>query len=336
MIDLPYLPYSAQLKARGFSGYRIRKVTLNGGFTCPNLDGSKARGGCTFCDNRSFSPSAGDRSVDIGEQLRKGIEYKRSRAGNRGNIREDRFIAYFQTYSGTYAPVDRLRSLYTQALAHPEVIGISIGTRPDCITPEIADLLEEIGSRTFLTLELGLQSAHDESLIRINRAHGFREFAEAMDLCSGRGFDLCVHLILGLPGEMRWHFRSTARAAARWRFQSIKIHPLHAVKGTELGRQFLRNEFRPLLQQEYVSGLVDVLERIPSDVAVQRFTGDAPAGMLLAPTWCSRKTDIQKAMLSEFARRKTRQGSAMMSWPEKPTEKAGLKEDAIVRTADIG
>lgn len=321
--------------ARGFSGYRIRKVTLNGGFTCPNLDGTKARGGCTFCDNRSFSPSAGDRSMDIGEQLRKGIGYWRSRSVNRGSGREDRFIAYFQTYSGTYAPVERLRSLYMQALAHPGVIGISIGTRPDCITPEIADLLEEIGRRTFLTLELGLQSAHDESLIRINRAHGFREFAEAMDLCSGRGFDLCVHLILGLPGEMRWHFRSTARAIGRWRFQSIKIHPLHAVKGTELGRQYLRGEYRPLRQEEYVSALVDVLERLPIDVGIQRFTGDAPAAMLLAPTWCSLKTDIQKAMLSEFARRNTRQGSALAEWPKSTQEKEVL-DKAGIRDVDHG
>lgn len=304
--DTPfYTSYSALLKAKGFAGLRVRKVTLNGGFTCPNLDGTKARGGCTFCDNRGFSPSAGDRAVSIPDQLAKGMAYQRSRLG------AERFIAYFQPFSGTYAPVDRLRTLYRQALDHPDVVGLAIGTRPDCIDAGIADLLEEIGRSTYLSLELGLQSAHDESLRRINRAHGFREFAQTMDLCAGRGFDICVHVILGLPGEAAGHYRATALALGGWRFHSVKIHPLHIVRGTVLASQFRNGAYRPLGQDEYVSGLVDFLERIPPEVAVQRFTADAPPEMLIAPLWCRSKPEIQKAMTGEFIRRGTHQGSAL-------------------------
>lgn len=304
-----FMPYSKMLDDKGFDRYKVRKITLNGGFTCPNLDGSKARGGCTFCDNRGFSPSAGNRSVPIREQLEKGMEYQR------GRFSADRFIAYFQTFSGTYAPVNRLRDLYLQALDHPDVIGLAIGTRPDCITPEIADLLEEIGRTTYVSLELGLQSSHDDTLRLINRAHEFRDFEEAMDMCANRSFDLCIHLILGLPGESRCHYRATARSLNKWRFHSVKIHPLHVVKGTVLQRQYLSGEYRTLAQGEYVAGLVDVLERIPMHVGVQRFTADATGDLLIAPEWCRRKPEIREAMIREFTRRGSRQGSLLTGCP---------------------
>lgn len=290
------------MKAKGLLGKRIRKVTLNGGFTCPNIDGAKARGGCTYCDNRSFSPVAGSRGKSITSQLKEGTEFLRS------HLRSDGFIAYFQTFSGTYAPTARLRSLYEEALAFPDVVGLAIGTRPDCITPQTADLLQELSRRTFVTLELGLQSAFDESLQRINRAHLFAEFAATMDLCRGRGFDICVHVILGLPGEGRLHFQETAAALGRWPIESVKIHPLHVVKGTALAREFARGEYCPMEMEEYVAGLVDFLERMPPETAVQRFTGDAGADLLLAPLWCTRKSAILEAMKAEFLRRGTCQG----------------------------
>ncbi len=301
-MNTPYTPYSEVLKSKGLSGTRIRKVTVNGGFTCPNLDGTKGRGGCTFCDNRSFSPVAGDRGLSITDQREKGTTYLRKR------YQADKFIAYFQTFSGTYAPVERLETLYRQALEFPDVIGLSIGTRPDCLTPEIVALLEELGKKTFLTLELGLQSAFDVTLEKINRGHTFEEFARAMDLCSRKSFDLCVHVILGLPGETKSHFRSTAETLGRWYYQSIKIHPLHVVRGTVLEKQFLCGEYEPMEMETYISGVVDFLERIPSDVGVQRFTGDAPEAMLIAPKWCRNKFGIMEAMKSEFERRGTTQG----------------------------
>ncbi len=300
-----YTPYSEILSRRGWAGTRIRKVTLNGGFTCPNLDGTKARGGCTFCDNRSFSPSAGDRGKAIPDQLEQGITYLRAR------FKAEKFIAYFQSYSGTYAPVEKLRALYMQALAHRDVIGLAIGTRPDCITPEIADLLEELGSKTYLSLELGLQSSFDASLERVNRAHNFKDFSQAMDLCDGRGFEICIHVILGLPGESTFHYRRTACSLIRWKYHSLKIHPLHVVKGTVLARQFETGQYLPLEKQSYVQGLVDFLERVPPQVGIQRFTGDAPESLLLAPLWCRDKSKLKEAMLAEFHERDTWQGYAL-------------------------
>lgn len=305
MPHLLYTPYSEILSQRGWMGTRIRKVTLNGGFTCPNRDGTKAQGGCTFCDNRSFSPSAGDRGKSVSDQLDQGIAFLRSR------FKAEKFIAYFQTYSGTYAPVDRLRSLYMQALAHPDVIGLAIGTRPDCITPEIADLLEEMGKRTYLSLEIGLQSSFDTSLELVNRAHTFKDFSQAMDLCDGRGFEICIHVILGLPGESAFHYRRTACSLIRWKYHSLKIHPLHVVKGTVLARQYEDGKYLPLEKNIYVQGLVDFLERVPPLVGIQRFTGDAPESMLLAPLWCRDKSVLQEAMLAEFLDRGTWQGYAL-------------------------
>ncbi len=298
--------FASQLAGKGFAGRRIRKVTLNGGFTCPNIDGSKARGGCTYCDNRSFSPAAASRGLSVTRQLEQGTAFLRSRLGAEG------FIAYFQTYSGTYASLPRLRALYEEALAFPGVVGLAIGTRPDCLSAGVVDLLEELAQRTFVSLELGLQSAFDESLRRVNRAHGFAEFAAAMELSQGTAFDVCVHLILGLPGEGPPHYRETAAALGRWTYQSIKIHPLHVVKGTALARDFTRGGYRPLEMREYVEGLVDVLERIPREVGVQRFTGDAGPDLLLAPLWCRDKGRILSAMQAEFLRRGTCQGSRLI------------------------
>ncbi len=302
---MPFLPFSEILERKGFGGVKVRKVSLNGGFTCPNLDGSKARGGCTYCDNRGFSPVAGKRSMPIEAQMEEGMAFYRSRFG------AEKFIAYFQTFSGTYAPVARLRDLYARALAHPDVVGLSIGTRPDCVSPEVADLLAELGKDSFVTLEIGLQSSFDETLVRINRAHTFAEFSQAMDLCQGRGFDLCVHIILGLPGEGRDHYLRTAESLSRWNYHSIKIHPLHVVKGTVLATQYARGEYVPMGQEEYVSGLVDFLERVPPEVGVQRFTGDATGDMLVAPLWCRNKSAVLAAIKNEFERRGTRQGSAL-------------------------
>lgn len=300
-----FTPYSRRLAESGFAGRRIRKVTVHGGFTCPNLDGTKGRGGCTFCDNRSFSPVAGSRGVSVTRQLAAGTAYLKERLGAEG------FIAYFQPFSGTYAPVARLRALYEEALAFPGVVGLAVGTRPDCLSPESADLLDELAGRAHVTVELGLQSAFDESLRRINRGHGFAEFAAAMEAARGRRFEVCVHLILGLPGEGPPHFRETAAALGRWTYQGIKIHPLHVVAGTPLAREHAAGQYLPLEREAYVQAVVDVLERIPPEVGVQRFTGDAPADLLIAPLWCRGKGALKEALIREFRRRGTCQGSRL-------------------------
>jgi radical SAM protein (TIGR01212 family) len=229
----------------------------------------------------------------------------------------DGFIAYFQPYSGTYAPVARLRALYEEALAFPGVVGLAVGTRPDCFAAECADLLDQLAGRTHVTVELGLQSAFDESLRRVNRCHGFGEFAAAMESTRGRRFEVCIHLILGLPGEGPPHYRETAAALGRLSYQGIKIHPLHVVSGTPLARDHAGGRYQPLEREAYVEGVVDVLERIPPEVGVQRFTGDAPADMLVAPLWCREKGALKEALIREFRRRGSCQGARLVR-PSRP------------------
>ncbi|HLP42043.1 MAG TPA: TIGR01212 family radical SAM protein, partial [Fibrobacteria bacterium] len=248
------------------------------------------------------SPAAGSRGLSVTHQLEARTEWLRSRLGSEG------FIAYFQTYSGTYAPVARLKALYEEALAFPGVVGLAIGTRPDCLEPETVELLDDLSRRAYVSLELGLQSAFDETLRRVNRAHGFAEFAAAMDLCRGRGFEICIHLIVGLPGEGPPHWRETAAALGRWDYHSLKIHPLHVVRGTALARQYDSGLYIPLERKAYVEGLVDILECVPPSVGVQRFTGDAAGDLLVAPDWCRDKAGLREDMLAEFRRRGTRQG----------------------------
>ncbi len=300
----PYFySYSRHLHERIFPGIRVRKVSLHGGFTCPNLDGTKGRGGCIYCDNRSFSPSAANRAVSLRSQLETGM------AKLRTITRAEKFIAYFQPFSNTYAPVAELRVLYEQALDHPDVIGLAIGTRPDCIDADVVDLLEELSRRTYLTLELGLQTANDATLERINRGHSVGDFIRAMELGSGRGFEICVHVILGLPGETCEDFKITAETLAGCAYHSLKLHPLHIVKGTALARLHAKGAYIPLTREGYVSAVVDFLERVSPSVALQRFTGDAPKEILIAPDWCRDKMDVLRAVKAEFARRGTRQGS---------------------------
>ncbi len=292
--------YAQHLRALGLKG--VRKITVSGGFTCPNLDGSKARGGCTYCDNESFSPVHAENGDDVFGQVKRGAEFMRSRFG------AERFIAYFQPYSNTYAPLERLRALYDAALAHPEVVGLAVGTRPDCLEPEVIEYLDELGSERYVSLEIGIQSVSDATLRRINRGHTFAEFSEAMDRCHGRRFEICVHVILGLPGEGPEEWVATARALSRWRYHTVKIHPLHVVRGTALARQHATGKYRWLEREQYVQGLCDFLEWVPAETAVQRFTGDAPDRLLVGPSWCKDKTGLLRDMKAEFLRRGTCQG----------------------------
>ena len=202
-----YHPLGGSLR-RQF-GTRVQKVSLDAGFTCPNVDGTVAVGGCVFCDNRSFSPSRRGPRVSIAEQLERGMRLLKHRYD------VDRFLAYFQPATNTYAPVERLRPLYEEALTHPKVVGLAIGTRPDCVPDEVLDLIEELARRTYVSLELGLQTIHDRSLDWMNRGHHHEHFLDAMSRSRGRGVSLCAHVILGLPGESREEMLATAREVAR-------------------------------------------------------------------------------------------------------------------------
>jgi hypothetical protein len=283
-------------------GERVHKLALDTGFTCPNRDGNLGRGGCTFCNNSSFVPPTGERPVQV--QMQAGAAVVARRTGAR------KFIAYFQAYTNTYGELSHLEDLYRQALAFPGCIGISVGTRPDCLGHGVLELLARIRDEGHLVwLELGLQSAFDRTLERVNRGHGaaiyFTEAARARAL----GLPVCCHLILGLPGEGLEHALSTHRQVLEAGVDGFKIHPLHVVGGSILANQWRKSEYTPLTLSDYASWASDIIERTPPRIVFHRLTGTCSEDLLLAPLWCSGKWNVLNAIESELRRRGTCQGS---------------------------
>jgi radical SAM protein (TIGR01212 family) len=261
-----------------------------------------ATGGCVFCDNRSFSPSRRLPRQPIAGQLDEGVRRLRRRYSC------DHFLAYFQPATNTYAPVQRLRSLYEAALSHPQVVGLAIGTRPDCVPPDVIDLLAELAERTYVSVEYGLQTIHDRSLDWMNRGHHFDAFQDAIERSRGRGFDLCAHVMLGLPGETHADMMATAEEVARLGLDSVKIHNLYVVRNTRLADQWHQGEVQLMGRDQYVKTVVDFLERMPPNVVIERVLGDAPRDFLVAPSWCLDKSGILAAVDREFQQRNVWQG----------------------------
>jgi len=276
-------------------GERVHKLAIHAGFTCPNRDGSKGRGGCTFCNNASFSPGA-RRTPDIAEQIEAGRQVLARRTGAR------RFIAYFQAYTNTYDRVARLAAQYDLALAEPDVIGLAVGTRPDCVADEVLDLLCGYRWRgREVWLELGLQSAFDATLQAVNRGHGFAEYADAVARARRRGLPVCTHLIVGLPGEGRRHALESLDRVLDLGVDGLKIHPLHVVRGTRLANDWRAGRYRPLDQAEYVDIAAELVQRTPANVLFHRLTATAPENLLLAPRWCGRKWEVLNALTRRLA-----------------------------------
>lgn len=295
-----YFSYNFFLRQR--FGVRVQKVSIDAGFTCPNVDGSVAIGGCTFCDNRSFSPSRRVPRRNIVEQIDDGISRLKRRYAC------DHFTAYFQPATNTYAPVERLRPLYEQAISHPKVVAMAIGTRPDCVPDDVLDLLSEIAERTFLSVEYGMQTIHDRSLDWMNRGHHHDAMIDAVARSRGRGFDVCAHVILGLPGETHDEMLATAREVARLGIDSVKVHNLYAVKNTPLADQVEGGEAQLMNRDDYVKTLVDFLELLPPTMVVERISGEAPPDYFVGPSWCLDKPAVRLAVEEEFTRRDTWQG----------------------------
>lgn len=300
-----YFAYNYYLRNR-FGG-RVQKVSLDAGFTCPNVDGTVATGGCVFCDNRSFSPSRRVPRRSIAEQLEQGIRFVRRRYPN-----VTRFLAYFQPATNTYAPVERLRQLYLEALDHSDVVGLVVGTRPDCVDDEICDLLGELGTRTYVSVEYGMQTMHDRSLEWMNRGHGHQAFVDCLERSRDRGFEIGAHVILGLPGETRDDMLATARELARLGVDAVKIHNLYAVKNTPLAEWVTSGQVTLMDRHEYVETLVDFLEFLPSSCLIERTSGDAPPDYLVGPAWCLDKPGLRAAINAELERRDTWQGKKLV------------------------
>lgn len=288
-------------------GCRVSKVNVDAGFTCPNRDGSKGTGGCIYCNNVSFSPRDTLAVIPLEEQMAAGMEYHRKR------LHSEKFLVYFQKYTNTYASVDLLRDLYYRALEHPDVLGISVGTRPDSLSDQALDLLTEIAETHYVCLELGLQSMDDEILTLINRGHTLDDFVRTVERAAGRNLDICAHLIHGFPDETAEQFLQAATLMGSLPINAIKIHQLHAVEGTELAAMFRRGEFKPLQLEQYIKTVADFLERLPSRIAVQRLYGSAPLEISVAPRWGLKNNQMWFAVINELIRRGSWQGCRLES-----------------------
>jgi len=284
-------------------GCTVHKLPIDAGFTCPNRDGTVATGGCVYCDGRGSRLRQAGPLPTVAEQISLGREYysRKRRAG--------KFIAYFQTFTNTHAPFGRLKTLYDEALTQPDVIGLSIGTRPDCVPDETLDLIKSYAESYHVWLEFGLQSIHDRTLAAINRGHDATAFLDAVQRAAGGNILICTHIILGLPGETRDDMMETARVLANLPIDGIKIHLLLALRGTAVGKSYEAGQVKLLTKTEYVDTVCDILEVLPPEMVIQRLTADGYRDIYLGPQWAVNKMDVLNAIDRELTARDSCQGS---------------------------
>jgi len=301
LLAKPYRVYSQYLKQR-FGG-RVHKISVDAGFSCPNRGADRSAPGCLFCEPNGSGSFGIARRLSVAEQVEHGKEVMVRK------YKAKHFIAYFQPFSNTYAAVESLRAHYDEALAVADVVGLAIGTRPDCVPEDVLDLLADYNRSTYLWLELGVQSCHDRTLAFLRRGHDYACFVAAHEAARHRGLRVCPHVILGLPGESEEEMLETADEMARLRVDGIKIHLLHVLRDTALGELYQAGEFELLSREAYVQLAVNFLERLHPSTMIQRLTGDGPRDILLAPRWSLKKWEVLNAIEGEMARRGTVQGS---------------------------
>lgn len=287
---------------RNIFGCRVQKITIDAGMSCPNRDGAISSRGCIYCNNRGSGTGAYAKGISITEQIicAKQALSKRYKAR--------KFIAYFQSFSNTYAPVDRLKNLYDEALSIDDVVGLSIGTRPDCVNELILQLLQSYAKKHLIWIEYGLQSANDATLDFINRGHNFECFKKAVALTKNRGIKICAHVILGLPNESKTDMLKTAKAIATMNIDGIKLHLLYVIKGTELDKIYQSGNYKCLSQCEYAELVCDFLEILPNNVIIQRLTSDPHRDELVAPTWSVKKMETLSMIDDILDKRNSWQG----------------------------
>ncbi|WP_025692208.1 TIGR01212 family radical SAM protein [Paenibacillus zanthoxyli] len=283
-------------------GDKVFKVMLDAGFTCPNRDGSIAKGGCTFCSARGSGDFAGSRRDDLVTQFGSVRDRQHLKWPNA------KYIGYFQAYTNTYAPVEELREYYEVILEQPGVVGLSIATRPDCLQGDVVDYLAELNERTYLWVEMGLQTIHESTSQLINRAHDTECYLKAVEKLRSRGIRVCTHIIHGLPQETHEMMLETVSAVSQMDVQGIKIHLLHLMRKTPMVKQYEAGLLRFLEQDEYVKLIADSLEMLPPEMIVHRLTGDAPRDLLIGPMWSLKKWEVLNAIDDELKRRDTWQG----------------------------
>ncbi len=298
-----YNAWNEHVKAR--YGGRVQKVSVIAGFSCPNRDGLVGTGGCTFCNNDGFTPGYLDRRQTIAEQIDAGLDFLHRRYPG-----TQRYIAYFQSYSNTYGEFERLRACYEEALSHPGISGLAIGTRPDCLPNEVLDYLAQLAGTYIIELEIGVESCNDAALARVNRGHDFAASVDAIRRSAARALEVTVHLLLGLPGESNESMLDGARQLSALPIHALKIHQLQLVRGTALARQWQRDPASvPLLDEPAcISLLADFIERLSPTILLQRVGSEVPPSLKLAPHWNLRLSELAPRISAELARRGSWQG----------------------------
>lgn len=274
-----YLDYSSFIKSN--FGERVQKISLDTGFTCPNRDGSKGYGGCTYCNNNTFNPDYCEPAIDIKQQLKQGI----SRFSKK--YKTQQYLAYFQAYTNTYSDFESLKKMYKEALSVPNIIGLVIGTRPDCISEEIIDYLSFLSKKYFISLEFGVESTLNRTLLKVNRCHTFEDTIKAYEESKNRGFNLGAHLILGLPGESRHELLNHAIEISKLPIDTLKLHHLQIVKHSMMAYQYKKNplDFNLFTSEEYIDFVTDFIGLLRPDIIIERFISEAPLDLLIAPKW---------------------------------------------------
>lgn len=282
----------------------MQKISIHAGFTCPNRDGTKGVGGCTYCNNQTFNPEYCQPSLGVRQQLEDGIRFFSRK------YPAMRYLAYFQAYTNTYGELERLKAMYEEALAVEGVVGLVIGTRPDCVPDDLLDYLQELNRRTFLMVEYGIESANDDTLRRINRGHDFATAADAIRRTHERGILTGGHLILGLPGEDRDELLHQASVIATLPLDMLKLHQLQLIRGTRMAREYEEHPewFHLYEVDEYIETVVDYVERIPSSVVFERFVSQSPRSLLIAPDWGLKNYQFVERLKRRMAERGTWQG----------------------------
>lgn len=302
MINKPYKDFGDFLN-KNFP-YKVQKISVNAGFTCPNRDGTKAVGGCTYCNNQSFSPGYGGRQRSVTDQLEDGIRFFSHK------YPEMKYLAYFQSYTNTYDSTDKLIALYEEALAYPGVVGLIVGTRPDCMPDDLLDYFARLKDRTFLMVEYGLESTLDSTLEFINRGHTHAESEEAIRKTAKKGIYTGAHIILGLPHETGEQILVHADVLSRLPLTTLKIHQLQLIRGTVMARQYKEHpEWFDLYEvDDYIELCVDFAERLNPDIIIERFVSQSPKSLLIAPDWGLKNFEFTAKVLKRFAERETWQG----------------------------
>lgn len=277
--------------------FRVQKISVDAGFSCPNRDGRLSSGGCTFCDNKTFNPSYCDRAKSITQQLEEGKAFFAKK------YPEMKYLAYFQAYSNTYAPLEELKRKYEEALAVDDVVGLVIGTRPDCVSDEVLDYLQQLNQRTFLIVEYGIESANDDTLRRINRGHTFDCSRQAIIKAHQRGLLTCGHIILGLPGEDEEEMLHQASTISQLPLDILKLHQLQIIKGTPLAKEYEVHSFHVFSAEEYVNLVIRYVSQLRNDLVLERFVSQSPPDMVIAPKWGLKNhefTDLLKKRIREL------------------------------------